>query len=181
MEKRQESYFRNIWRRSNHVTGKVCKTGQLSSTELLCCASDQWGSVLCCSFPPGMQAVQYWLFVCRFWWEEFCDENGGKELSAKASLIYKIHYAASYWKERTSHTFRLIGLVSIFKRLRRSYCSVHDTVTSGGKFVENLAADIKISFPDATGYSGRNLKYMAKFALRFSEKGFVQAALAQIP
>ena len=131
MEKRQESYFRNIWRRSNHVTGKVCKTGRLSSTELLCCASDQWGSILCCSFPPDMQAVQYWLFVCRFWWEEFCDENGGKELYAKASLIYKIHYAASNWKERTSHTFRLNGLVSIFKRLRRSYCSVHDTVTSG--------------------------------------------------
>ena len=31
--------------------------------------------------------------------------------------------------KRTSHTFRLNGLVSIFKRLRRSYCSVHDAVT----------------------------------------------------
>jgi hypothetical protein len=58
---------------------------------------------------------------------------------------------------------------------------VHDTVTSGSKFVENLTADIKIPSPDTTGYSVRNLKYMAKFALRFSEKGFVQAALAQIP
>ena len=27
--------------------------------------------------------------------DEFCDENGGKELYAKASLIYKSHYAAS--------------------------------------------------------------------------------------
>ena len=47
--------------------------------------------------------------------------------------------------------------------------------------VENLAADIKISFPDATGYSVRNLKYMAKFALRFPDKEIVQAALAQPP
>ena len=57
---------------------------------------------------------------------------------------------------------------------------MHDTVTSGSKFVENLAADIKISSPDTTGYSVRNLKYMAKFALRFPEKEIVQAALAQI-
>lgn len=34
--------------------------------------------------------------------------------------------------------------------------------------VKNLAADIKLSFPDATGYSVRNLKYMAKFAAAFS-------------
>lgn len=34
----------------------------------------------------------------------------------------------------------------------------------GNKFIENLATDIKLAFPDATGYSVRNLKYMAKFA-----------------
>ena len=37
----------------------------------------------------------------------------------------------------------------------------------GSKFVENLAADIKLSFPEMKGYSVRNLKYMAKFAARF--------------
>lgn len=35
----------------------------------------------------------------------------------------------------------------------------------GSKFVENLAADIKLSFPEMKGYSARNLKYMAKFAV----------------
>ena len=34
----------------------------------------------------------------------------------------------------------------------------------GNKFIENLAADIKLPFPEAKGYSVRNLKYMAKFA-----------------
>ncbi len=34
----------------------------------------------------------------------------------------------------------------------------------GNKFIENLAADIKLSFPNAKGYSVRNLKYMSKFA-----------------
>ena len=35
-------------------------------------------------------------------------------------------------------------------------------------------------FPEAKGYSVRNLKYMAKFALRFPNFEIVQAALAQI-
>ena len=51
----------------------------------------------------------------------------------------------------------------------------------GSKFVENLAADIKISFPDATGYSVRNLKYMAKFAATYPGNEFVQQLVAQIP
>ncbi len=52
--------------------------------------------------------------------------------------------------------------------------------TWGSKFVESLARDIKLSFPDATGFSVRNLKYMAKFAYLFPETEIVQAALAQI-
>jgi predicted nuclease of restriction endonuclease-like (RecB) superfamily len=34
----------------------------------------------------------------------------------------------------------------------------------GAKFIENLARDIKSEFPNAKGYSVRNLKYMRKFA-----------------
>ncbi|MCL2845959.1 MAG: DUF1016 N-terminal domain-containing protein [Chitinivibrionia bacterium] len=50
----------------------------------------------------------------------------------------------------------------------------------GNKFIDNLARDIKNEFPDTTGYSVRNLKYMAKFANLFPDFEFVQAALAQI-
>jgi predicted nuclease of restriction endonuclease-like (RecB) superfamily len=50
----------------------------------------------------------------------------------------------------------------------------------GNKFVENLARDIKLEFPNATGYSVRNLKYMAKFAKLFPNFEIVQATLAQI-
>ena len=49
----------------------------------------------------------------------------------------------------------------------------------GSKFVENLAADIKLSFPEMKGYSARNIKYMAKFAARFPADEIVQAPLAQ--
>jgi predicted nuclease of restriction endonuclease-like (RecB) superfamily len=74
--------------------------------------------------------------------------------------------------------------VSVNRELLVLYHSIGEVInehkTWGNRFVENLAADIKISFPDATGYSVRNLKYMAKFALRFPDKEIVHAALAQI-
>ena len=50
----------------------------------------------------------------------------------------------------------------------------------GNKFIDNLAADIRISFPNATGYSVRNLKYMAKFAATYPDIQFVQTVSAQI-
>ncbi|MDR1915141.1 MAG: DUF1016 N-terminal domain-containing protein [Synergistaceae bacterium] len=51
----------------------------------------------------------------------------------------------------------------------------------GNKFIENLAKDIKLDFPNAKGYSVRNLKYMAKFAKTYPDFEFVQRAVAQIP
>ncbi|MCD7725609.1 MAG: PDDEXK nuclease domain-containing protein [Clostridiales bacterium] len=51
----------------------------------------------------------------------------------------------------------------------------------GNKFIDNLAKDIKLSLPSATGYSVRNLKYMAKFAAEYTDIEFVQTVSAQIP
>lgn len=51
----------------------------------------------------------------------------------------------------------------------------------GNKFIDNLAADIKIEFPNVKGYSVRNLKYMAKFARTYPNEEFVQTVSAQIP
>jgi len=53
--------------------------------------------------------------------------------------------------------------------------------TWGNKFIENLARDIKLEFPDSTGYSVRNLKYMSKFAAEYPDREFVQTVSAQIP
>ena len=75
--------------------------------------------------------------------------------------------------------------VSVNRELLVLYHSIGEVInehkTWGNKFVENLAADIKISFPDATGYSVRNLKYMAKFAAAYPDDEFVQQPVAQIP
>ena len=42
--------------------------------------------------------------------------------------------------------------------------AINEHKTWGNKFIENLATDIRLAFPEAKGYSVRNLKYMAKFA-----------------
>ena len=49
----------------------------------------------------------------------------------------------------------------------------------GNKFIDNLAADIRIAFPESKGYSVRNLKYMAKFAEEYPDREFVQQVVAQ--
>lgn len=59
--------------------------------------------------------------------------------------------------------------------------AINEHKTWGNKFIENLATDIKLAFPEAKGYSVRNLKYMAKFALRFPNFEIVQAVSAQFP
>lgn len=59
-------------------------------------------------------------------------------------------------------------------------CTINEKAVWGNKFIENLAKEIKLEFPTTTGYSVRNLKYMAKFASLFPDFEFVQAALAQI-
>lgn len=58
---------------------------------------------------------------------------------------------------------------------------INENSTWGNKFIENLAKDIKLDFPNSTGYSVRNLKYMAKFQKKFEDFIFVQQAVAQIP
>lgn len=50
----------------------------------------------------------------------------------------------------------------------------------GNKFIDNLAKDIKLAYPDSTGYSVRNLKYMAKFAAEYSDEQIVQTLSAQL-
>ncbi len=51
----------------------------------------------------------------------------------------------------------------------------------GNKFIDNLSIDLKLEFPNSTGFSVRNLKYMRKFAEEYNDFEFVQQVVAQIP
>lgn len=48
----------------------------------------------------------------------------------------------------------------------------------GSRFVENLARDIKLDFPEAKGYSVRNLRYMRTFAELVTDEEKVQTVSA---
>ena len=50
----------------------------------------------------------------------------------------------------------------------------------GNKFIDNLSRDIRLAYPNATGYSVRNLRYMSRFASLFREEEIVQQPVAQI-
>lgn len=80
---------------------------------------------------------------------------------------------------------RFKAVVSVNRELIMLYYSIGIIINEnkdwGNKFVENLARDIKLEFPNSTGYSVRNLKYMAKFASEYPDREFVQQLVAQIP
>ena len=51
----------------------------------------------------------------------------------------------------------------------------------GAKVIDRLAKDLKEAFPDMSGFSPRNIKYMRKFAQCWSDFEIVQQVVAQIP
>ncbi|WP_052959022.1 PDDEXK nuclease domain-containing protein [Methanoculleus sediminis] len=51
----------------------------------------------------------------------------------------------------------------------------------GAKVIDRLAHDLKLAFPDMTGFSPRNLKYMRTFSRSWPDREFVQRTIAQIP
>lgn len=87
----------------------------------------------------------------------------------------KLEIKSAQYKAAVSVNRELIMLYYNIGRI------INEHKTWGNKFIENLAADIRISFPDTKGYSVRNLKYMAKFAAEYPDEQFVQTVSAQIP
>ena len=51
----------------------------------------------------------------------------------------------------------------------------------GAKTIENLANDLKSTFPEMKGFSHRNLKYMVHFAKEYPDFSIGQQVVAQIP
>lgn len=51
----------------------------------------------------------------------------------------------------------------------------------GAKVIDRLAADLARAFPEMTGLSGRNLKYMRAFAEAWPNPEIVQQVVAQLP
>lgn len=50
----------------------------------------------------------------------------------------------------------------------------------GSKVIDRLAQDLKDAFPDVSGFSTRNIKYMRKFAECWLDYEIVQRVVAQL-
>ncbi len=50
----------------------------------------------------------------------------------------------------------------------------------GSSFIDTLAKDLKMTFPDLKGMSARNLRYMQKFATEYDNDEFLQGVLAKL-
>lgn len=51
----------------------------------------------------------------------------------------------------------------------------------GTKVIDRMAKDLKTAFPEMSGFSPRNIKYMRKFAQCWHDYEIVQRVVAQIP
>lgn len=71
-----------------------------------------------------------------------------------------------------------ISLISLYFRLGKI---LNDNYEYGNKFIDEVAKNLKIEFPNSTGFSIRNLKYMKKFYLEYKEDKVVQQLVAQVP
>lgn len=58
---------------------------------------------------------------------------------------------------------------------------IYDNSEWGNKFIDEIARELKISFPNIKGFSVRNLKSMKKYYVICSQNEKVQTASAQIP
>lgn len=51
----------------------------------------------------------------------------------------------------------------------------------GNRFIDNLATDLKLDFPNMQGLSARNLRYMKRFAKEFEYDSILQHNVAKLP
>jgi predicted nuclease of restriction endonuclease-like (RecB) superfamily len=72
-------------------------------------------------------------------------------------------------------------MIIMYWHIGKAILGKQDIEGWGTKVIDRLSADLKEAFPEETGFSPRNLKYMRKFAESWSDFEFVQRCVAQIP
>jgi len=72
-------------------------------------------------------------------------------------------------------------LISLYWDLGKSIVEKQEKLGWGQKIIQQLAEDLQKEFPQNSGFSERNLKYMRKFYLEYEDKPKVQPLVAQIP
>lgn len=72
-------------------------------------------------------------------------------------------------------------LILLYWGIGRDILSRQEREGWGAKVIDRLAVDLGQAFPEMTGLSARNLKYMRAFADAWPDGEFVQRVVAQLP
>ncbi len=72
-------------------------------------------------------------------------------------------------------------LVLLYWGIGRDILDRQDSAGWGARIVDRLSADLKRDFPEMTGFSPRNLKYMRALAEAFPDREIVQRVIARLP
>jgi predicted nuclease of restriction endonuclease-like (RecB) superfamily len=72
------------------------------------------------------------------------------------------------------------AMVLLYWDIGKGILTQQDQQGWGARIIDRLSADLKDAFPEMSGFSPRNLKYMRKFAESWPDRAIVQGPLAQI-
>jgi predicted nuclease of restriction endonuclease-like (RecB) superfamily len=72
-------------------------------------------------------------------------------------------------------------MIDLYWRLGQLIANREQTQGWGAKVVERLSNDLRAEFPDMTGLSLRNLRYMRSFALAWPDEPMLQRLVAKLP
>jgi predicted nuclease of restriction endonuclease-like (RecB) superfamily len=85
-------------------------------------------------------------------------------------------------------TARLRAITSVNQELVLLYWGIGRDILDrqavegwGARIIDRLADDLRRDFPESSGFSARNLKYMRAFAEAYPDRNFVQQVVARLP
>ena len=73
------------------------------------------------------------------------------------------------------------SMICLYWKIGRAILDMQEAEGWGAKVIDRMAADLKEAFPEMSGFSPRNIKYMRKFAECWPDFEIVQQVVAQIP
>ena len=73
------------------------------------------------------------------------------------------------------------SMICLYWNIGRAILQKQEEEGWGSKVIDRMAKDLKEAFPDMSGFSPRNIKYMRKFAECWPDFVIVQQVVAQIP
>ena len=73
------------------------------------------------------------------------------------------------------------SMICLYWKIGKAILQKQEEEGWGAKVIDRMAKDLKEAFPDMSGFSPRNIKYMRKFAECWTDFSIVQQVVAQIP